>query len=283
MKAAQPNPGRTSGPSAAADQRILDLIAANKIPKPTHDALANIYRRNGDLAAAAVEYARLHANGNRAPAVALFHAMLQQQRVPPRQPPTAFAPAPFILWQDLFDAPVNQAIVAEVMAREAGFRPTEQSKPGHDGEQNRTNLVNYDTGASGPLIRTLIEQQFNAICARLNMPVFPLTLFQLKFASYRHGDYFGVHQDNSSRNPDRRISFIYYFNREPKPYRGGDLILYDSRFSPRAYLRSQYTRIIPQNNSMIFFPSEYFHEVLPIESENREFMHSRFTLSGHIG
>lgn len=276
-------PGRVSGPSAASDQRILELIEANKIPRPDHDALANIYRRRGDLAAAASEYARLHARGNPAPAVALFHAMFQQQRVPPRLPQTGFAPAPFVLWQNLLDGPSNQAMFDEVIARQESFRPTELSKLDPYGKQGRANLVNYDTGRSGVLMRTLVEQQLAHLCERLNMPVFTLDLFHLKFASYLHGDFFHAHQDNGSNNPDRRISFVYYFNREPKPFSGGDLILYDSRFAPRAYVRSQYTRIIPQNNSMIFFPSEYFHEVLPIESQNRAFMDSRFTMAGHIG
>ncbi len=258
-------------------------MEANKIPRPDHDLLANIYRRRGDLAAAAMEYARLHDSGNPAPAVALFHALFRQQRVPPRWPQTEFAPAPFVLWQNLLDAPANQAILDEAIARQAGFRPTELSKLDPYGKQGRTNLVNYDTGTSGLLVRALVEQQLAHICERLNMPVFALELFHLKFASYLHGDFFHAHQDNGSNNPGRRISFIYYFNLEPKPYSGGDLILYDSRFAPRAYVRSQYTRIIPQNNSMIFFPSEYFHEVSPIESRNGEFMHSRFTLAGHIG
>lgn len=270
-------------PSARRDQRILELIEADKIPKPNHEALANLYRRNGNLPAAAREYDRLRAHGFVSPEVELFQSVFHQKRVPDRYPTTAFAPAPFVLFNHFLDRVANQALLDESISKQANFTQTEINKLDPTGKTGRTNLVNYDVGVAGELMRVLVAEKLPLICERLNVPNIALKFIHLKLASYLHGDFFHAHQDNGHNHPDRKISFVYYFHREPKPYQGGDLLLYDTRMAPCAYVRSLYTRIIPQNNDAIFFPSEYFHEVVPVESSNRHFASSRFTMAGHIG
>ncbi|MBE9012911.1 2OG-Fe(II) oxygenase, partial [Pseudanabaenaceae cyanobacterium LEGE 13415] len=43
-----------------------------------------------------------------------------------------------------------------------------------------------------------------------------------------------------------------------------------------------YQEIQPINNSIIFFPSHFLHEVLPVSCPSRQFADSRFTLNGWI-
>lgn len=263
------------------DQRILELIGAGKLALPQSEALAHIHRRRGDLAAARAEYDRLHGLGNPAPGVAQFHAVFGGRAVPPRQSTTAFVPAPFVQFDDFLGPQQNQALYHDTLARQPLFHPTEvQSADLY--EKQRQNLVTYEVGPAGELMRERIAQELPGICHRLNMAAIAIRFIQLKLGAYQGGDFFKAHQDNGENHPDRLISFVYYFNREPKPYRGGDLLLYDSRFSPRAYVRTVFTRIIPRNNSIVFFPSEYFHEVTPIETDTQDFASSRFTLAGHV-
>ncbi len=263
------------------DQRILALIDSGKLPLPQSEALAHIHRRRGDLVAAKAEYDRLHGIGNPAPGVAHFHAVFGEQAVPPRQPTTDFVPAPFVQFNDFLGPQQNQALYEYALARQHLFHPTElQSADLY--EKQRQNLVTYEVGPAGALMRERIAEELPGICQRLNMAAIAIRFVQLKLGAYLGGDFFKAHQDNGENHPDRLISFVYYFNREPKPYRGGDLLLYDSRFSPRAYVRTVFTRIIPRNNSIVFFPSEYFHEVTPIETDTQDFASSRFTLAGHV-
>lgn len=263
------------------DQRILELIAAGKLALPKSEALAHIHRRRGDLAAARAEYERLHCMGNRAPGVEQFHAVFGERAVPPRQPAIDFAPAPFVQFDDFLGPQQNQALYEYAVARQSIFHPTEvQSADLY--EKQRQNLVTYEVGPAGALMRERIADKLPCICQRLNMAAIAIEFIQLKIGAYLGGDFFKAHQDNGENHPNRLISFVYYFNREPKPYRGGDLLLYDSRFSPRAYVRTVFTRIIPRNDSIIFFPSEYFHEVTPIETDTQDFASSRFTLAGHV-
>ena len=268
---------------AGQDRRLAELFAANKLPLPDNELLANIHRRRGDLQAAATEILRLHASGNASPVVALFHAIFTRQGAPARMPETDFAPAPFVVLDDFLGRETNRRLLDDALARESIFTTTELQNSDEYGRQQRTNLVTYDVGAAGEALCALVRQHYPLVCARLNMPAPALQFIQRKIAAYRHGDYFNAHQDNGLNHKDRRISFVYYFHQEPKPYRGGDLLLYDSRFDPRAYVRTLFTRIVPRNDSIIFFPSEYFHEVVAVDTDVGEFSASRFTIAGHLG
>ncbi len=271
--------------SALQDQRIMELIEANKIAMPDNEVLANIYRRRGDLGAAAAEIARLHANGHATPAIALLHAAFHGQQASARPPDADFSPAPFVIVDDFFDAQTNQRLLQQAIAKQADFEQTTLQKTAQDGQAKRTNLITFDVGPIGETMRTLVRQNLPQIYDRLCMAALDVKFIELKLAAYLHGDFFKAHQDlyPGRGGRERRISFIYYFHQEPKPYTGGELLLYDTRFTPPAHVSTLYTKLIPRNNSVIFFPSQYVHEVLPVVTNSRDFNASRFTMAGHIG
>ena len=264
------------------DQRLLELIEAHKIARPENEVLADIYRRRGDLSAASAEYRRLHDKNPAVKRIALLRAVFHSENVPGYLPQADFAPAPFVQFDSFFDPALNRDILDYAISRQSVFRPTELQQADQY-EKQRSTLVTYDVGAPGEAMRAAVRKQLPLLCERMNKPAFDIEFIQLKIAAYSNGDFFKAHQDNGLSQPGRRISFVYYFHQEPKPYQGGDLLLYDSRFSPRAYVRSQFTRIVPHNNSIVFFPSEYFHEVLPVATATQDFTCSRFTMAGHIG
>lgn len=273
---------RTPLSPQARDQRLLELIGAGKIAPPDNELLADIHRRRGDLPAASAEYQRLHARKARAPRLDLLNAIFNGGTVPPRLPQSDFAPAPFVQFDGFFGHALNRHLLDYAICRQGIFRPTEL-QAADQYEKQRSTLVTYDVGAPGEAMRAAVRERLPLLCECLGMPVFDIDFIQLKIAAYAAGDFFKAHQDNGLSHTGRRISFVYYFHREPKPYRGGDLLLYDSRFDPRAYVRSLFTRIVPQNDSIVFFPSEYFHEVLPVQTATQDFSASRFTMAGHIG
>ena len=281
MTAVEKLPQKSVSP-ALRDQRILELIEAGKIRRPDNEVLADIYRRRGDLVAAAAEYRRLLDILPGSHRLDLLHAIFNRSPLPPRLPEAEFAPAPFVQFDDFFSPELNRQSLAYAISKRDAFRPTEL-QAADQYEKQRSTLVTYDVGAPGEAMRAAVREQLVWLCARLNMPVFEIEFIQLKIAAYSTGDFFKAHQDNGLSHPGRRISFVYYFHQEPKPYQGGDLLLYESRFSPRAHVRSVFTRIVPENNAIVFFPSEYFHEVLPVQTLMQNFSSIRFTLAGHIG
>ncbi len=268
---------------AAQDRRLLALINAGKLARPDNELLANMYRRRGDLVAAFAECDRLQTGGIATPTVHLFQAIGALRRAPAPPPPSAFAAAPFVIVDQFLDPALNRAALDDAVARQAVFTDTALQHDATYAEAQRATRVTFEVGDAGAVLRARVADQLPLLCERLNMPLFDIRFIQLKIAAYGNGDFFKVHQDNGVKHPERRISFVYYFNEEPKRYAGGDLLLYDSRFSPRAYVSSLFTRFIPRNNSLIAFPSEYFHEVTAVTTADAAFRSSRFTLAGHIG
>jgi Rps23 Pro-64 3,4-dihydroxylase Tpa1-like proline 4-hydroxylase len=76
---------------------------------------------------------------------------------------------------------------------------------------------------------------------------------------------------------------VYFFHREPKTFRGGDLRIYDSRWENGRYEPTEnYRNIVPRQNQMVFFVSSLAHEITPVECPSGAFADSRFTVNGWI-
>ena len=74
------------------------------------------------------------------------------------------------------------------------------------------------------------------------------------------------------------MTFVYYFHRQPRRFSGGDLLLFDTDPEQDA-CGAKYTRIAPSHNSILFFPSACYHQVLPVVCESSDDA-GRFTLNG---
>lgn len=107
---------------------------------------------------------------------------------------------------------------------------------------------------------------------------------EIQLTASNDGDFFKRHADadrNEAAVAGRTITFVYYFHRLPKPYSGGDLLLYDNNFGQSAHERgSNVTTIAPENNCLVAFSSHQLHEVDMVRCPSREFADSRFTING---
>ena len=101
-----------------------------------------------------------------------------------------------------------------------------------------------------------------------------------------HGqdDYFRTHNDNGSPGTaNRLLTYIYYFHGEPRRFGGGGLRLYDTQMAgDDRWAADSFVHLKPANNTMIFFPSRLYHEVLPVDCLSDDFADSRFTLNGWV-
>ena len=116
---------------------------------------------------------------------------------------------------------------------------------------------------------------------RLQMEPFPIGRTEVQLTSHRAGDFFGLHKDavGPGATGERRVTFVYYFHKRPRRFSGGDLLLFDTD-PARDACGVKYTRIAPSHNSILFFPSDCYHVVLPVACEGAEFEDGRFTLNG---
>jgi hypothetical protein len=151
----------------------------------------------------------------------------------------------------------------------------------------RKSRVLYELGEYGPLIQDRLLALLPDALKLFNREPFALSHIDTQITASNDGDFFKVHQDNSMVEPldipRREISFVHYFNSEPKAFRGGQLRFYDA--DAGEYQTSDKARMItitPSQNTVVLFPSSYNHEVLPVRCPTRKFAHSRFTANGWL-
>lgn len=131
------------------------------------------------------------------------------------------------------------------------------------------------------LITQRIQEKLPDLFKQLGIAPFSPQL-EVQLTAHNDGHYFKAHvDDNVPETAGRIITFVYYFYREPKPFTGGQLrVLNRSLHETIGTLG--YKLIEPRNNSIVFFPSRYIHEVLPVNCPSKAFADSRFTINGWI-
>lgn len=127
------------------------------------------------------------------------------------------------------------------------------------------------------LFQGFIAKRFEEIfeCLKTRAPSDPK--FEFQAVAHQDGDYYRVHIDTAMRKKGKRrlISCVYYLHSDPKAFSGGQLRLYSIN-------GKMHVDIEPQNNRIVFFPSFYPHEVLPIRVGSKSFADSRFSITGWI-
>lgn len=193
--------------------------------------------------------------------------------------------------QDFLPKRELRALTRYVLEHESDFTPsTVISHEGPDSASDpsyRKSLVFYNLGEYTSLIQDRLLNLLPNVLTAFQRESFPISNFDIQVTASNDGDFFKVHQDNSSEDPvdihRREISFVYYFHTEPKTFTGGQLKLYNSQNGEVQQSKKQTARTItPRQNTLVLFPSSYDHEVLPIRCPSRKFVSSRFTVNGWI-
>jgi hypothetical protein len=89
---------------------------------------------------------------------------------------------------------------------------------------------------------------------------------EAEVVSHLGGGLFAAHADAEYGDRGRLLSCVYYFQRQPRAFTGGDLLLHD-----RAMQGSQnpvsFTRFRPVDNSAVLFAASTLHEVSPVNCD----------------
>jgi Rps23 Pro-64 3,4-dihydroxylase Tpa1-like proline 4-hydroxylase len=123
------------------------------------------------------------------------------------------------------------------------------------------------------------------VIPKLRMPMFTVGRVECQVTASTDGSYFRPHTDQgkSAIDTTRKLTYVYYFNREPKGFTGGDLRVYDDEFRNGKYSSTDTFQIVePRNNRIVFFNAAIMHEVTKVQVPSQEFGDSRFTVNGWI-
>lgn len=154
-------------------------------------------------------------------------------------------------------------------------------------------VVNYDHRRSRVLMDLerhedvmleRIKSVLPQVLDRLGVEEFPISGVEAQVTASNDGDFFHSHSDNGSeRVRSRRLTFVYFFHREPRNFEGGELRIHDARLESGEYVsEGSYQTIIPQQNQIVFFPCELLHEITPVKCSSKQFADSRFTMNGWL-
>lgn len=168
-----------------------------------------------------------------------------------------------------------------VFQRESAFVSTTTSTNDSD---YRRSMVLHSFPEFYELMVNRIKAILPDVLRKLDLPTFPTGDIEGQLTMHNDGNYYKIHNDNGSPDTSNRFfTYVYYFNREPKGFSGGQLRLYDTKIENNFYVADDtFTDIEPRNNSIVFFLSRYMHEVLPVKCPSRAFPDSRFTINGWV-
>jgi 2OG-Fe(II) oxygenase superfamily len=174
-------------------------------------------------------------------------------------------------------------LIAYTLQHEQDFENSEVISPsGESGTidfSHRRSRVLMDLGKHQDLILERIRCVLPRVLYQLGIEEFPITHVEAQITASNDGDFFSTHSDDAQESiASRRVTFVYFFHQEPRPFEGGELRLHDSSQVHGA----GYQTIIPQQNQIVFFPCSVSHEITRVACPSGAFADSRFTLNGWL-
>ena len=193
-----------------------------------------------------------------------------------------------VVLDEFLAPPELDELVNFTLQHEAEFQNSEvispNGVPGVIDYNHRRSHVLMDLGRHQEIILERIRGVLPRVLDQLGMEDFPVTHVEAQLTASRDGDFFGEHRDDAhDMIASRRITFVYFFHREPRQFEGGELRLHDSRREGQQQIKAgSYQSIVPRQNQIVFFPCSLLHEITPVNCPSRAFADSRFTLNGWL-
>lgn len=168
-----------------------------------------------------------------------------------------------------------------VLQKESAFVSTTTDTSALD---YRRSMALYSFPEFSELIVNRIQEIIPNILQKLKLPLFSVSQIETQLTAHNDGNYYKIHNDNGNLEVvNRELSYVYYFHQQPKPFSGGELLIYDSKIENNFYVAAEsFKTVEPRNNSIVFFLSRYMHEILPIHCPSQAFADSRFTINGWV-
>ena len=201
------------------------------------------------------------------------------------RPEPQLAP-PWVVLEEFLVAQELASLLRFVSSRAKSFRVSEVLQDGDttviDAGARRSQVL-FELGGFEAIFRTRVLWMLPYVLARLGLQSFAVSDVEIQLTATQDGGFFRPHFDDDDANAlGRRLTFVYFFSREPRRFRGGDLRLFSSS-SPDARSDGVASwRIQPGQNQAVFFESTRLHEVMPVQCTSRDFCDSRFTVNGWV-
>ena len=184
----------------------------------------------------------------------------------------------FVVVDDFLSAQEHDELLAYALISEAQFQKGTVTTYEPDFRQNLV-ILNFGESVHSRLLESRLLTWFPLLAKTLGMSVFPLASVESQLTAAADGFYFKRHSDEAPEVP-RVLSCLYYLHREPRGFGGGELRLYDCIDHGGARSPAEtFTAVTPAANRLVVFPSEEFHEAMPVRCPSKQFAYSRFAVT----
>jgi len=201
------------------------------------------------------------------------------ESTPPAAPRTIRHPV--VIIDDLLTEAEWSALSARVLASEAQFQPSAT----HDARADyRHSLVmNPPPELVEPVVRR-VRSITPGVLPELRVQPIDVGIVEAQITASIDGSFFGVHTDaDRVKVPKRYLTYVYYFNRQPKGFSGGELRVYDDVLRNNKLARGEtFQTIEPLHNRLVLFWARTMHEVMPVRVVSQAFADARFTVNGWV-
>ena len=237
--------------------------------------LGDLHRRRGDFPAAAEAYGRLCALRPGERRASWLRAVTAGEQLP-AAPPDGLHAAPFVRILDFLSHAERERLRSAALAVRGRFMPGGTGS-GADHKvrpmERRALVARLHSRADVcawlvPRLREALPE----VSMRLRIDGLDRRRMGLSMVAHPDGGFGTRHRDPPS------LSGICYFHRDPRPFSGGDLLLYETEVETGRYGASDFSRVEPAAGSIVFYPGHYVHEVTPVVSGPGGFAAARLSV-----
>jgi len=195
-------------------------------------------------------------------------------------------PSPWVVLDEFLVTQELESLLRFATSRAASFQVSEVLEESNNAVVDagaRRSHVLFELGGFETLFRSRLLWTLPYVLARLGLRSFSVSDVEMQLTATHDGGFFRPHfDDDATRVLGRRLTFVYFFSREPRRFRGGDLQLFASCAPDTRSDGVASWRIQPGQNQAVFFESTRLHEVMPVQCASRDFADGRFTVNGWI-
>ena len=153
-------------------------------------------------------------------------------------------------------------------------------------QQARQNLaiLEFAQAAHSRLICNRLLTWLPRILQSFGMAPFPVQQVESQLTASNDGHYYRAHLDaDQDLDLRRALTCVYYFSKQPAQFSGGALRIYDATNSDGQRRQADsFQQCEPVSNRMVIFPSDSFHELMPIRCPSGKLEDSRFAVTNWI-
>jgi Rps23 Pro-64 3,4-dihydroxylase Tpa1-like proline 4-hydroxylase len=178
-----------------------------------------------------------------------------------------------LLLREFLSPAERDNLFAWICAGRWTFAPSTVTREGvrEQDESYRKSHICYDFAPWHDIFVTKMTAHMPLFIDRLGIDRFELGQIECQLTHTGDGGFFRVHNDNSDPLSRLRVlTFVYYIHRVPKVFDGGELVFRDGPI------------LVPEDNTLVVFPSHLMHEVKPVRCASDEFVYGRMTVNGWL-